>query len=147
MGCLPCKYNKVEYDKFFYSLAESFAKKGNLPDALKCYCDTFLVRASEPDLSQDWLTFYNVQFTSYLLGKRRLGVMLPEGDMIYQLIRDTWLDVKVELSCSPISLVRNLFEWSKTVEIDFPFELDCFGDFDDFSDQNDSDFEFFSQVG
>lgn len=127
MENLPCECGQMEYDKFFYELAHSFCCKGDLPNALKCFCDAFLVRAVEPDVSQDWLAFYDVQFSSYLLGKRRLDCGFPEGDMIYQLIRDAWIGFKEQLSSSDLGMCRNLPELAKSVEIDFPFELDVFG--------------------
>lgn len=120
MSCLPCICEKKAYDRFFYELAGSFFRDGDLPNALQCYCDAFLVRASEPDVSQDWITFYSVQFTSYLLGKRRPEVLFPEGDMVYDLIRDRWLEIRKDLEGSPF-IIKDMMEWAKTVRIDFPF--------------------------
>ncbi|MFA7190533.1 MAG: hypothetical protein WC117_10675 [Sphaerochaetaceae bacterium] len=143
MQMLPCRVEKVRLDRFFYDLAHDFSRQGDLSDALNCFCDAFLVRSGDHDTSQDWLTFYNVQFTMYMLGKRRFDIQIPEGDMVFQLIRDRWVDLKKELGKSRLGLVRNLFEWSKTVEIDFPFEVDFSG----FPGQCDPIFSILEQVG
>ncbi|MDD3164222.1 MAG: hypothetical protein PHH94_09235 [Sphaerochaetaceae bacterium] len=143
MQMLPCRVEKVRLDRFFYDLAHDFSRQGDLSDALNCFCDAFLVRSTLNDSSQDWLTFYNVQFSMYMLGKRRFDVQIPEGDMVFQLIRERWVEIKTELGKSRLGLVRNLFEWSRTVEIDFPFELD----FSDIPGQCDPIFSILEQVG
>jgi hypothetical protein len=147
MHNLPCQINEFHLDKYFLDTAYSFSRCGRVVDALHCFCKAFMLRNNEMDTSQDWMTFFNVQFTMYLLGKRRLEVDLCEGDMVCDLIRDKWQQVRSDIQCSQLGLVRNLFEWSKSVEITFPLELDIFGDFDGFLGHDDSESDVYYKIG
>lgn len=103
-----------------YRLARVCSRAGMAREALRLFCCAFLLRNSAGTAEEDWLTFFNVQFTSYLLGKRALEVLLPEGDMVYSLIRDRWTALRKEIEASPIR-IADLFGWAETVALDFPY--------------------------
>ena len=100
----------------------------NMRDALLTLCDCFLVRAKDNDDDPLWKRFYNIQMTSYLVSKRNLDVSAPEGDMVHDLIRDTWQSVKSSIQASQFGPISNVDQWFKTIRIDFPvdpFDPEC----------------------
>ncbi len=97
-------------------------------DALEVLCQCFLVRANDNDEDPMWHRFYRVQMCSYLITKRNLSVTPPEGDMVHDLIRDTWTDVREYMENSQFGPISNVDQWFKTIHIDFPvdpFDTDC----------------------
>ena len=94
----------------------------NMRDALLTLCDCFLVRANDNDDDPLWKRFYNIQMTSYLVSKRNLDVSAPEGDMVHDLIRDTWQSVKTSMQTSQFGPISNVDQWFKTIRIDFPID-------------------------
>ena len=94
----------------------------NMRDALLTLCDCFLVRAKDNDDDPLWKRFYNIQMTSYLVSKRNLNVSAPEGDMVHDLIRDTWQSVKTSMQTSQFGPISNVDQWFKTIRIDFPID-------------------------
>ena len=94
----------------------------NIRDALLTLCDCFLVRAKDNDDDPLWKRFYNIQMTSYLVSKRNLDVSAPEGDMVHDLIRDTWQSVKSSMQTSQFGPISNVDQWFKTIRIDFPID-------------------------
>ena len=94
----------------------------NMRDALITLCDCFLVRAKDNDEDPLWKRFYSIQMTSYLVSKRNLDVSAPEGDMVHDLIRDTWQDVKKSMQTSQFGPITNVDQWFKTIQIDFPID-------------------------
>ena len=94
----------------------------NMRDALLTLCDCFLVRAKDNDDDPLWKRFYNIQMTSYLVSKRNLDVSAPEGDMVHDLIRDTWQSVKSSMQASQFGPISNVDQWFKTIRIDFPID-------------------------
>lgn len=111
---------RIAWGGRYYRLAAACRRSGKPADALRCFCAAFLLRNSDGEAAGDWLDFFNVQFTSYLLGKRRLEVLLPEGDMVYALIRDRWTALRKEIAASPLR-IADVLGWAKTVAIDFPY--------------------------
>ncbi len=109
----------------FYKLAKSFLDKKDLVKGLDCYCDTFLLRNTELELlNDDFLEFFKIQFIIYLLGKKKIKVALSEGDMIYDLIEDSFKQLKEEIESSPFTILdENRRSFYKSVEIDFPWML------------------------
>ena len=110
--------------------AESVMKQmENLRTALIMLCESFLVRAKDCDKDPLWHSFYTIQMSSYLCGKRNLEVTPPEGDMVHDLIREVWdEDVKLYMKNSKFGPVSNVEQWFKTIRIDFPldpFDPDC----------------------
>ena len=94
----------------------------NMRNALLTLCDCFLVRAKDNDDDPLWKRFYNIQMTSYLVSKRNLDVSAPEGDMVHDLIRDTWQSVKTSMQTSQFGPISNVDQWFKTIRIDFPID-------------------------
>ena len=94
----------------------------NMRNALLTLCDCFLVRAKDKDDDPLWKRFYNIQMTSYLVSKRNLDVSAPEGDMVHDLIRDTWQSVKTSMQTSQFGPISNVDQWFKTIRIDFPID-------------------------
>lgn len=94
----------------------------NMRNALLTLCDCFLVRAKDNDDDPLWKRFYSIQMTSYLVSKRNLDVSAPEGDMVHDLIRDTWQDVKKSMQTSKFGPISNVDQWFKTIRIDFPVD-------------------------
>lgn len=91
-------------------------------------CTCFLLRAHDSDPDPLWHTFYNIQMTSYLIAKRNLAISNPEGDMVHDLIRDTWLQLRSTLKSSKFYKSTNPEQLFKTIQIDFPldpFDLEC----------------------
>ena len=93
-----------------------------LSDAVSILCDCFLARANDMDSDPLWKRFYTVQMCSYLIAKKNLDVSEPEGDMVHDLIRDTWLDVKDYMENSKFGPVSNVEQWFRTIRIDFPVD-------------------------
>ena len=94
----------------------------NMRNALLTLCDCFLVRARDNDEDPLWKRFYSIQMTSYLVSKRNLDVSAPEGDMVHDLIRDTWQEVKKSMQTSQFGPISNVDQWFKTIRIDFPID-------------------------
>lgn len=100
----------------------------NVRNALDTLCECFLVRANDNDEDPLWHRFYRVQMCSYLITKKNLSVTPPEGDMVHDLIRDAWVDVKDYMENSQFGPVSNVEQWFKTIHIDFPvdpFDPEC----------------------
>ncbi len=107
----------------FYKLANSFLVKKDLVKGLDCFCDTFLLRNIELEsLNDEFLEFFKIQFIIYLLGKKKIKIALSEGDMIFDLIEDSFNEIREDIADSPfIILNENKRDFYKTVEIDFPW--------------------------
>ncbi|MBR2281741.1 MAG: hypothetical protein IJ863_03855 [Spirochaetales bacterium] len=90
--------------------------------AIETLCECFLVRANDTDEDPLWQRFYRIQMCSYLIAKRNLSVTPPEGDMVHDLIRDTWTDVKDYMENSKFGPVSNVEKWFRTIHIDFPVD-------------------------
>ena len=96
--------------------------------SLDALCRCFLIRAKDEDKDPLWKRFYSIQMSSYLVSKKSLKISESEGDMIYDLIRDTWLDIKDYMEKSRFGPISNVDQWFKTIKIDFPvdvFDPDC----------------------
>ena len=93
-----------------------------LSDAVSILCDCFLARANDMDSDPLWKRFYTVQMCSYLIAKKNLDVSEPEGDMVHDLIRDTWLGIRDYMENSAFGPVSNPDKWFRTIRIDFPVD-------------------------
>ena len=91
--------------------------------SLSMLCDCFLERAHDDDEDPLWKRFYRIQMSSYLIAKRNLEVSAPEGDMVHDLIRDCWADVKDYMENSKFGPISNVDQWFKTISIDFPLDV------------------------
>ncbi len=98
-------------------------RMGLVRSALFALCDSFLVRAGDDDTDPMWIKFYEIQMSIYLLGKKNLEVSPPEGDMVHDLIKDVWGDVKSYMEKSPFGPVENVDQLFKTIQIDFPWDV------------------------
>ena len=90
-----------------------------LSKSLSMLCDCFLARAHDEDEDPLWKRFYRIQMSSYLIAKRNLEVSPPEGDMVHDLIRDSWAEVKDYMENSKFGPISNVDQWFKTIRIDF----------------------------
>ena len=72
-----------------YKSARDALRKGNLEKAFDEYVSAFLSRISD-EITNELLAFFRYQFSVYLAGKGNMTVSLPEGDMITDLIMDTY---------------------------------------------------------
>ena len=91
-------------------------------NAVDILCACFLARANDNDSDPLWKRFYNIQMCSYLISKKNLNVSEPEGDMIHDLIRDTWLEIRDYMENSAFGPVSNPDKWFRTIRIDFPVD-------------------------
>ena len=94
-------------------------------DAFEDYVDAFLprIRGVEPTL--EFVSFYRYQLAQYLRAKPVFTLSLPEGDMISDLIKDSYESFLSALESSPFNITgegkRNLLE---SVRIAFPWQND-----------------------
>ena len=82
-------------------------------------CDAFMVRCHDFDQDPLWKLFYETQLDMYLHYKKRCTLSNPEGDMIHDLIRTTWEELRDEMENSIFEIV-NPRQWFSTIHIDFP---------------------------
>ncbi|MGD1820807.1 MAG: hypothetical protein ACPKOI_13160 [Pleomorphochaeta sp.] len=117
--------NQLSLSKTFYKLANTFLDKKDLVKGLDCFCDTFLLRNMELEsINDEFLEFFKIQFIIYLLGKKRIKIALSEGDMIFDLIEDTFKELKKDIEDSPFMIQKeNMRSFYKNVEIDFPWMM------------------------
>ena len=117
--------NQLSLSKTFYKLANTFLDKKDLVKGLECFCDTFLLRNMELEsINDEFLEFFKIQFIIYLLGKKRIKIALSEGDMIFDLIEDTFKELKKDIEDSPFMIQKeNMRSFYKNVEIDFPWMM------------------------
>lgn len=116
----------TDLGKWFYHLGNVFSKRGDIEKSIRCWNDAFLVRGQdfEVDCDCEWKRFHDIQFAIYLLGKKRLCVSLSEGDMIHDMIRNTWEALQEDIASSEFPFIPDdRCAWYKTVEIDFPWDL------------------------
>ncbi len=117
--------NQLSLSKTFYKLANTFLDKKDLVKGLDCFCDTFLLRNMELEsINDEFLEFFKIQFIIYLLGKKRIKIALSEGDMIFDLIEDTFKELNKDIEDSPFMIQKeNMRSFYKNVEIDFPWMM------------------------
>ncbi|MGD1821173.1 MAG: hypothetical protein ACPKM0_00220 [Pleomorphochaeta sp.] len=117
--------SQLSLAKTFYKLANSFLDNKDLVKGLDCFCDTFILRNKDIEsLEDDFLEFFKIQFIMYLLGKKKIKVALSEGDMIFDLIEDTFIELSKEMEESPFYIKdENKRSFYKTIEIDFPWMM------------------------
>jgi hypothetical protein len=115
--------------RHFYDLGCLFARTMNLESSLGCFVDAFLVRGNEiHSEDQDWIDFFRLQFSIYLLGKKRICCSLSEGDMILDFLRDEYRQIRKEMEESEIPFCcDDLHAWFASYELDFPWQLGEFG--------------------
>ena len=107
------------------------ARMKDLRAAFESYAEAFLSRLSGVDLTLEFVTFYRYQLLMYLKAKPVFILSLPEGDMISDLIRESYESFLEALESSPFNVTgegkRNLLE---SVRIQFPWQSDTDGNED-----------------
>ena len=101
------------------------AKELSYADAFEDYVNAFLPRLSMCEYTLEFVSFYRYQLSRYLLSKPVFTLSLPEGDMISDLIKDSYESFLSALESSPFNITgegkRNLLE---SVRIAFPWQND-----------------------
>lgn len=111
-----------DYDMHVEHISSMVRRVGMVKAAMDLLCDSFLVRANDSDTDPLWKRFYQIQMTSYIIEKKNLDIAPPEGDMVHDLIRDAWLDVKHYMDESEFGPIKNVDQWFRTIHIDFPVD-------------------------
>ena len=99
------------------------------PDkAFDDFCNAFLQRLTGVDLTLEFVTFYRYQLQAYLKAKPVFTLSLPEGDMISELIADTYRTFLDDIDSSPFNVTGSgrknlLFD----IDIVFPWQKDTDG--------------------
>lgn len=113
---------RIEKSLTLIRKARELAKAHDYRQAARSFADAFYLRSvDEGFFDLEYATFYRYQFAVYLSGKRVMNVSLAEGDMIADLIRATYEDMREAMLNSPFNL-DEMGEWNllKEVRIDFP---------------------------
>lgn len=101
------------------------ARMNDRAAAFESYVSAFLSRLGGVELTLEFVTFYRYQLLSYLKAKPVFILSLPEGDMISDLIKDSYESFLSALESSPFNITgegkRNLLE---SVRIAFPWQND-----------------------
>ena len=107
------------------------ARRNELDAAFESYVDAFLSRLSGIDMTLEFVSFYRYQLMSYLKAKPVFILSLPEGDMISDLILQSYEDFLSAVDASPFNITGegrlNLLE---SVRIAFPWQSDTDGEKD-----------------
>ena len=111
--------------------AKEMAKVKDYQGALRAYAEAFYLRSvDEGFFDIEYAIFYRYQFKTYLAGKRNFTLSLPEGDMIADLIRSTYEDMRLSMASSPFNITsEGTMSRLKEVHIDFPCQDET--DFED----------------
>ena len=101
------------------------ARMNDRAAAFESYVSAFISRLGGVELTLEFVTFYRYQLLSYLKAKPVFILSLPEGDMISDLIKDSYESFLSALESSPFNITgegkRNLLE---SVRIAFPWQND-----------------------
>ena len=107
------------------------ARNNELDAAFESYVDAFLSRLSGVEMTLEFVSFYRYQLYSYLKAKPVFILSLPEGDMISDLILQSYEDFLAAIDGSPFNITgegrTNLLE---SVRIPFPWQSDTDGEKD-----------------
>ncbi len=107
------------------------ARNNELDAAFESYVDAFLSRLSGVEMTLEFVSFYRYQLYSYLKAKPVFILSLPEGDMISDLILQSYEDFLSAIDGSPFNITgegrTNLLE---SVRIPFPWQSDTDGEKD-----------------
>ncbi|MBO8437245.1 MAG: hypothetical protein IAA97_09775 [Spirochaetes bacterium] len=107
------------------------AKLLDYNEAFEDYVAAFLHRIKGVDLTIEFVSFYRYQLWRYLRAKPVFTLSLPEGDMISDLIKDSYDSFLSDMEASPFNITgegrANLLE---SVKIVFPWQDDPDSAFD-----------------
>lgn len=94
-------------------------------DAFEDYVEVFLPRIKGVEFTIEFVSFYRYQLWRYLEAKPVFTLSLPEGDMISDLIKDSYDSFLFDMEASPFNITGegrlNLLE---SVKIVFPWQDD-----------------------
>ena len=94
-------------------------------DAFEDYVEVFLPRIKGVEFTIEFVSFYRYQLWRYLKAKPVFTLSLPEGDMISDLIKDSYDSFLFDMEASPFNITGegrlNLLE---SVKIVFPWQDD-----------------------
>ncbi len=109
----------------YYAQAKDALYLNDTKRAVKLFINTFYLRATEENtIDLEFHDFFVYQFSTYLKGKKRFRVSLPEGDMIADLIKATYDEFQEQVLDSPFNIgEENLWTLLKNVKIDFPYQI------------------------
>ncbi len=112
----------------FFRMGVVLSRLGETGGAIRCFADAFMLRdlSSELVKAQQWRLFHDTQMAVYILGKRnRIISTLAEGDMVHDLIKRRWYELRSEMERSEIPFAgTDLSAWFRTVRIDFPWDME-----------------------
>ncbi|MHC1693263.1 MAG: tetratricopeptide repeat protein [Sphaerochaetaceae bacterium] len=114
----------------FFRLGVVFSRLGDFEPALRCFNDAFLVRDSDSTLLEEpgseWQDFHNTQMAMYILGKKHKWISsLAEGDMVHELIKTRWHELREQIIESDIPLAcADRHDWFRTVNVEFPWDVE-----------------------
>lgn len=109
----------------YYERAKDAIYLNDKKRAIELFSNAFYLRStSEDELDIEYHDFFIYQFSTYLVGKKRIKVSLPEGDMVADLIRVAYNEFQEQILDSPFNIVEeNLWNLLTSVKIDFPFQI------------------------
>lgn len=118
----------LESARCFFRMGVVLSRMGEIGGAIRCFNDAFIMRDRSEHLAESnlWRQFHDVQMAIYILGKRNKSIAsLAEGDMVHDLIKHRWVQLRLEMQRSEIPFAgKDLRSWFETVRIDFPWEME-----------------------
>lgn len=112
----------------FFRMGVVLSRLGDVGGAIRCFNDAFILRdiSDETRASHQWRDFHDVQMAIYILGKKQKTlVSIAEGDMIHDLIKHRWNQLRLEIEGSEIPFAgKDMRAWFRTVRIDFPWDME-----------------------
>ncbi len=110
---------------FFYDRANRMSREGRLEEAVDDYCCAFLDRIDDLACSIEFILFYKLQLSRYFSNKKKCFLSLPEGDMVSDLIKESYDEFVSDMESSPFNVTssgrKRLLE---NVKIVFPVQND-----------------------
>ncbi|MDD5973065.1 MAG: hypothetical protein PUC01_05070 [Spirochaetales bacterium] len=117
--------DRLDMSLEYYEMAIKKAKEGSKREAVKLYTRTFFIRCADNFQDLVFCDFFALQFLKYIKTKKQLIMSLPEGDMVSDLIKDTYLNLLCDIEDSVFNITssgkKNIL---KNIEIHFPCQND-----------------------
>ena len=86
---------------YFYNRANTNRMAGRIEDAVNDYCNAFLDRLELLADPVEFIYFYRNQLQKYLHLKKHVFLSLPEGDMVSDLIKESYDEFVLDMEDSP----------------------------------------------
>ncbi len=117
---------RLEKSINIFTEAGESARKGAKREAKKLYTCAFYLRCTDEETNTpSFSSFFAYQFCKYLSLKKRIILSLPEGDMISDLIKSTYLDLIEEIENSMFQITEEgRYSILKNARIAFPGQND-----------------------